>query len=288
MHTKDPMKGYYRFFFICEGIVLIGFLVQDIISIAVGRPNYFFIGYTVFFLLLLIFAFFSFRRRHQRTELRRQKALAGDPALLAQPQPQADAHALQLPVKISLHLSKVYLLEALGILYVFMALVTGGTFLILAVPSSAGHPSRGIGISLPLFCLIILSILLVMFLLAFLTTVLISGPFVAQEITLDEEGVTTKFYRHITHLSWNEIQTFALWGNAKRFATLQFELTGEHDIACWFKLGPRRKFLARLIMLKPDMPFDEYQDAMNKIQQVIVARSGKPLYDLRDEKIVMW
>ena len=149
MHVNDPMRRYYWFFFICEGIVFGMILLQAIVSTLAGRPNYFFYGEAIFFLLLLTFAFFSFKRRHQRTEVRRQHALLGDPAF-------------------------------------------------------------------------------------------------------------------------------------------RVELTSERGVARWFQLGPRRTFLTWFTMLKPDLSLDEYHEKMTRLQQVIVARTGKPLYDLRDEKIVWW
>lgn len=281
MHVNDPMRRYYRFFFICEGIVFGFILLQAIVSTLAGRPNYFFYGEAIFFLLLLTFAFFSFKRRHQRTEERRQHALLGDPAFLVQPQPTPDANALEMPTKIHLRLSKKYLLEFMGIFYIFTDLILVGVF-VVALPVS-----KNVGFTL-IFIGILLIAMFIFFLFTFLLSLVITGPLVEQEITIDEQGITTKFFRHDTYIPWNEVQSFAMWGNAKRFSLIQFELTSERGVARWYQLGSRRKFLTWLTMLKPDMPFDEYREKMIRLQQVIVACTGKPLYDLRDEKIVWW
>jgi hypothetical protein len=281
MHVNDPMRRYYWFFFICEGIVFGMILLQAIVSTLAGRPNYFFYGEAIFFLLLLIFVFFSFKRRHQRTEVRRQHALLGDPAFRVQPQPIPDANALEMPTTIHLRLSKKYLLEFMGIFYIFIDLILVGIF-VVALPAT-----KNVGYTLIIIGIILVAMFLT-FLFAFLLSLIITGPFVEQEIAIDEQGITTKFFRQHTHIAWNEVQSFAMWGNAKRFAVIQFELTSERGVARWFQLGPRRTFLTWFTMLKPDLSLDEYREKMTRLQQVIVARTGKPLYDLRDEKIVWW
>ena len=281
MHVKDPMRRYYWFFFICEGIVFGSILLQAVVSTLLGRPNYFFYGYSIFFLLLLIFAFFSFKRRHQRTEVRRQHALLGDPAFLVQPQPIPDANALEMPTRIHLRLSKKYLLEIMGGFYILMDLILVGVFAI-TLPVS-----KNVGFTL-IFIGIVLVAMFIVFLFSFLLSLVITGPFVEQEIIVDNQGITTKFFRQHTYIPWNEVQSFAMWGNAKRFSVIQFELTSERGVARWYQLGSRRKFLTWMSALKSDMAFDEYRSTMLRLQQVIVARTGKPLYDLRDEKIVWW
>jgi len=282
MHVNDPMRRYYWFLFICEGIVFASLLFQIIVATIIGRPNYFMDGYCVFFLLLLIFAFFSFRRRHQRTEARRQRALQGDPAFLAQPQPTPNANALEMPTKIHLRMSKKYLLELTGIMYVVFALIMIGVLVFLLPASRAGATVTFAIIG------VLLAVTFVLFLVSFVLSLLVTGPLVEQEITVDEHGIITKFFRKNTHVPWNDVQSFAMWGSAKRFSVIQFEITSAHGIARWYQLGERRKFLTWLSTLKPDVPFEEYREKMSRLQQVIIARTGKPLYDLRDDKIVWW
>lgn len=292
MHKKDPMRRYYWFFFICEGLVLIEFLFLAIASIIRGHPNYFYIIYCILFALLLIYVGFTFKRRHQRTEDRRQKALSGDPSMLAQPQPVPDANALTLPTRIHIRLSKKYMLEVLGVTYIIITLVTVGFIALIGQfttnEPANNHAAQVINIPLLLFIIIILAAMLVLFLVTYLLSLAVTGPFVEQEIIVDEEGITTKFFRQHTHLQWSDVQSFAMWGNAKRFSTIQFELTSEHGVARWYQLGSRRKILTWLSALKPDLPFDEYHEKMDRLQQVIEAHTGKQLYDLRDEKIVWW
>jgi hypothetical protein len=285
VRKNDPMKRMYWFFFICEGFVALGLLLQTIASIAVGRPNYFSIGYLIFFVLLLIFVFFTFKRRHRRTEERRQRALSGDPAFLVQPQPIPDAQAVSLPAKIELHISIKYMLELYGALCILLTIVGTVVFIITLQATTGGQDFSSKFI--PIFAGIIFGLLCFTFLLSCLV-MLIMRPLFEQEVVLDEQGITTKFYRKITQIPWNEVQSFAMWGNAKRFSTIQFEVTSDPDVARWFQLGSPRKVLTWMTMLKPNMPYDEYRRKMAAIQQVIVARTGKSLYDLRDEKIVWW
>lgn len=281
MHVHDPMKRYYWFFFICVGIVFVFILLQAIVSTLAGRPNYLFSGYAIFFLLLLIFVFFTFKRRHKRTEVRRQRALLGDLAFLVQPQPTPNANALEMPTKIHLRLSKKYLLESIGIFYILTDLILVGVFVII-FPAS-----KNVGLTFSLIGIALVGIFII-FLLTFFFSLIITGPVVEQEITVDNQGITTKFFRQHTYIPWDAAQSFAIWGNTKRFSVIQFELTSEQGVARWFQLGSQRKFMTWFTMLKPDLPFDEYRETMIRLQQVIVARTGKPLYDLRDEKIVWW
>jgi hypothetical protein len=285
MYKNDPMRRTYWFFFICEGIVLISFLLQVILSIAEGSPNYFMGGYLIFFALLLIFAFFTFKRRHQRTEERRQRALSGDPTFLAQPQPQPDAQAQSLPAKIGLYLSIKRVFAFTVALFLPLVIIGIIAFTVIFQTGTPGNDTPSIVD--PIMIGMMLAVLVFTFLVSFIV-LLILRPLFEQEIVLDEQGVTTKFYRRTTRIPWNEVHSFAMWGNAKRFSTIQFEITSDHEVARWFQLGSPRKLLTWMTMLKPSLPYDEYRSEMAAIQQVIVARAGKPLYDLRDEKIVWW
>lgn len=280
MRTNDPMRRYYRFFFILEGIVIILLLSEAVVFTVVGRPNYFVDGSAALLLLLVVWAFFAIRRRHQRTEIRRQRALANDLSFLAQPQPTPNSSALALPVRISLRLDMKRFLKFMGIFYALLALVPVG-ILAFFLPSFGG---------MLLFIVIFLFVvfMFIVFLITGFIVLVIMKPFIEQEIVVDEQSITTKFYRQVTRIPWSEVQSFAMWGSTKRFSAIPFELVSEQGVAHWIQLGPRNKFLTRLSMLRPDMPFDEYHDKMNRLQQVIVARTGKPLYDLRDEKMVWW
>lgn len=291
MRKNDPMRRLYWFIFICEGLVLLNLLFQVILSMVVGRPEYWLFGWLIFFVLFLIFIFFVLKRKHQRTEERRERAASGSPDLLAQPQPIPDAQATSLPTKIELHMSIKHLLEFMSAFYVLIAMIMSVTLIILIQTGPKENtPQPGVPtiyISSIAIIGIIWGILFVICLFNFLVTLLLRSLF-EQEITLDEQGVTTKFYRKTIQIPWNEVQSFAMWGNAKHFSTIQFEITSNHDVARWFQIGAPRKVLTWLTMLKPNMPYEEYRTKMAAIQQVIVARTGKPLYDLRDEKIVWW
>ncbi|GER88222.1 hypothetical protein KDW_23840 [Dictyobacter vulcani] len=281
MRKNDPMRRYYLLFFIMEGLIVLGLLFQVITSLAIGRPNYFLIGETIFLGLLLLLVFFVFKRRHQRTERRRQQALSGDAALMAQPQPEPDAHALMLPAKIALHLDikRLFLfLTACALLFTLIA-----TLLMLLIVIHTNN----IRIIAILFG-IMFAIYFFSFLIAFILCAVVMRRFLEQEIIVQEDGIATKIYSKSTFIPWQEVQSFAMWGNAKWFSAIQFEITSEKGVARWIQLGPKKKFLTRLSMLKPETSFDEYHNLTARVQQVIVAHTGKPLYDLRDEKIVWW
>lgn len=282
MRKNDPMRRYYIYFFILEGLILISMLCQFFSSLASGRPNYLDLGLPLVFLLLLTFAFFAFKRRHQRTERRRQLAFSGNEAFLAQPQPQPDAYALALPAKIALHMdiSKLaILMVAFGLLMTII--ITPFAFILF--PSSGDI--RIIAIVLGIF----FGIYLFSFLIVFVLFTLLLRRFLNQEVIVDDYGIGSSMFGKKTYIPWPEVQSFAMWGNAKRFATIAFEVTGYNgSVVRWTQLGPKGTFITSISALKPETSFDEYRDRIVRLQQVVVARSGKPLYDLRDEKITWW
>ncbi|GCE26891.1 hypothetical protein KDA_23750 [Dictyobacter alpinus] len=280
MRKNDPMRRYYIFFFAMEGFIILNLLFNTATSLAFGRPNYFLIGETLSLSLLLILAFFVFKRRHQRTELRRRQAISGNSAFLAQPQPQPDANALTLPVRIALRLDlkKLFIFTTSFLLLTLIIMAT--VLFVIVSPQNISFIAIFVGIMFVM--------LLFMSLIIFAIFALFLRKFLGQEIIVDEYGIATKIYSKPTFIAWQDIQSFAMWGNAKRFATIQFEVTSENGVVRWFQLGPQRSLLTQLSMLKPDMPFDQYQDITARLQQVIIAHSGKPLYDLRDEKIFVW
>lgn len=283
MRTNDPMWRYYRFIFIRDGIIIAFLLFMAVLSAVTGSPNYFLGGLDTFMFLVIAWAFFATRRQLQRTEVRRQRALANDLTFLAQPQPTPNSNALELPVKISLRLGMKGFLGLIGIAYIVLALIWVGLLL---------SPGRELLLAMgmhPLEVFPFVVFLFPMFLvIGFLVPFIIVKSLGEQEIVVDEQGVTTKFHRQVTRIPWSEVQSFAMWGNSKRFSAILFELVSEQGVARWVQLGLRNKLLTRLSILRPDMSFDEYYDKMNRLQQVIAALTGKPLYDLRDEKMVWW
>ncbi|GCE07567.1 hypothetical protein [Dictyobacter aurantiacus] len=283
IRKNDPMRRYYIYFFICEGLAVSGLLCQFVSSLTAGRPNYFNLGMSVFLLLLLTFAFFAFRRRHQRTERRRQLAFSGDETLLARPQPQPDADALALPAKIVLRMD-IGKLAILMLIFVVLLTIVVVPFALIMFASS--RDIRIIVILLGIF----FAIYLFVFLITFVLVALLMRRFMYQEVIVDDYGIGSSMFGKKIYIPWPEIQSFAMWGNAKRFATIAFEVTGnDGSVVRWNQLGPKGTFITSISALKPEgMSFDEYRDRSLRLQQVVVARSGKPLYDLRDEKITWW
>ncbi|GCE07048.1 hypothetical protein [Dictyobacter aurantiacus] len=296
MQRKDPMQRNQRFIFILAGALLLLMLGEAIFYTRIGGFSYFAYGSFIFCTLLLGTVFFVTRRTYRRMEQRRQRALSGDAALLAQPQPQPDANALALPVKIVLRPSKTILLEFLAICYGLLALVVcvpiilfflshhSSSITIKAVASN-GHVNSAqppiLYATLPMIIGVILAVLFVICLISFVFTVLASESRSRQEIEVDEQGISTRFLGVVTRMSWDEVLSFAMWGRANSRTALLFELVSKDAVARWYQLSYRHAFYTWLAALKPAMPIDEYRRVMNALPQVIVARTGKPLYDLR-------
>ncbi|GLV60430.1 hypothetical protein KDH_72490 [Dictyobacter sp. S3.2.2.5] len=301
MQRKDPMRRTYRFIFIVEGILLLIMLCMAIFYSKIGGLGYFAYGMFIICTLLVGTVFFVIRRTYQRMEQRRQRALSGDDTLLAQPQPRPDASALTLPVKIVLRPRKIILLEFMAIFYVILALI-------VCVPISLlllSHHSSSITIraatsngqvdfarppifsaTVPMIIGVILAVLFVICLISFIFTVLASEAISKQAITVDEQGITTRFMGAVTRMTWDEVLSFAMWGRANNRSMLLFELTSKDTVARWYQLSYRHAFYTWLTALKPSMPIDEYRRVMDALPQVIMARTGKPLYDLRHQKMI--
>jgi hypothetical protein len=104
-----------------------------------------------------------------------------------------------------------------------------------------------------------------------------------QEITVDEQGIITKYFGKMTAVRWSEVRCFDLWGGKTR-RMLPFEIIGEHGVVRW-QIPDRYQFF---YPFTPTIPQEEFRQTFAAMQQVITAKTGLPLYDLRDKKLVWW
>ncbi|MBV9711026.1 MAG: hypothetical protein JO011_08945 [Ktedonobacteraceae bacterium] len=113
---------------------------------------------------------------------------------------------------------------------------------------------------------------------------LLWNRFLKQEITVQGPGITTHYYGKSTTVLWNDVQCFDIWGGkTKRF--LSFEIIGKDSVVRW--IVPKSRFRA-IYPFRPTIPYDEYCKKMEALEQVVIAKTGLPLYDLRDKKLYLW
>ncbi|GCE19004.1 hypothetical protein KDK_28040 [Dictyobacter kobayashii] len=111
------------------------------------------------------------------------------------------------------------------------------------------------------------------------------------QLIATENGLLKKGPFRQQLMPWNEVRLFAidsvsierngnpLFVSRHTHAPTFFELSSEKDILCWQWLRPPRWY--ELAMARPVMGYQVYEQQMQALLSIIVAKTGQPLYDLR-------
>ena len=274
---SNPLLGLYLVWLLLGGIVVALTLLFSILLVmellrggfatpVLEASIYPFEVVLSLLLLVLVLVSGSGHYRHwKRIEPRRLAAAQGDPALLAEEQPTPDAAALALPATFQLSMSKAQLvgLAALPELVVVVYSIYG--WLIIGIP---------FWLSLLLLTVLVLLVVAAVFATS------------RQVLEVTEVGVRLRaspgVFRGIVR--WNEAQLFAVYntpGVLRSGTMLTYELSSASSIVRWTHiLRPNALGLHR----DPGMPLAEHTQAMKALCQLIAARTGLPLYDLRKER----
>lgn len=203
--------------------------------------------------------------RWQRFEQRRQAAAstAHDTSYLAAVQPAPDEAALPLPFTIEI---KPNLLRIILFFGCMMLAINGCVF---ALPNA----SHAIFISL----IVTSSVLLILIILSFIV--------LRQSIGITEQGMRIESTIIVQRIRWQDVRLFAILSanllSKKNHLTGGYELSSPGTIVRWMRLSPGVRFSLFRFMLKPALPFDEYDRQMDALLSLIAAKTGLPLYDLR-------
>lgn len=161
-----------------------------------------------------------------------------------------------------------------------------GSFLVFSVvtiiaviipgPGSAAglSPSR-----LHLF-LVLFVIIAVIMIITMLTIFL--SPLGVQKIEVTEQGVRVRYGGQKSFVGWEEVRLFAVyntWGVPRWGSSLSYELSSATAIARWNWIRHPNFFS----MSAAGVPPGEYQQQMYALNELIAARTGLPLFDLRKE-----
>jgi hypothetical protein len=211
-------------------------------------------------------------RYWERIERRRFAAVQGNQLFLAAEQPTLDRAPLPLPITMKLRPNKGTFLWGAGVI-LLMALLFAGwltwvfSYRTLLVPNHL------------LFFLVVFSIVAVI-ILVLLFGILLS-PVGRPRITVTEGGLISNYGRKVI-MPWYEARLFAMYGaygKQKSGAAITYELSSARDIVRWTWV------LRRTLSpgLEPVIPQDEYNRQMQALLSFVVARTGLPLYDLRED-----
>ncbi len=215
----------------------------------------------------------------KRLEQRRQAAALGEQTLLAAEQPAPDVNALTLPTTIEHRPNWAVLLALPGILMVLTIIFV---LVIINLLPQMLPPHRPVPSFAP-FIIVVVTIFVMLLISGLLLVVMYYR--VRQQITVTQDGILMFGFRKIHALRWDEVRLFAiigLYGAKKYTQPFFFELSNANEVIRWNWI---RKNTRKLIFFaKPTIPQDDYDRQMQALNSLIAAKTGLPLYDLRERK----
>lgn len=281
----NPLLASYQTLLVVGFIVVGSFLVFSVVTIiaaivagptSAASPMRSFVPLALFMFLLYSFSSIStiFQWRYwTRIEKRRFAAVAGDLSLLATEQPVANATALRLPYTLKLRPSNSTILLFIGMSVVFAFVLAA----LLIWPANASPFTSLGGFHLFLvFFIVIAAVIIITMLAIFLS------PLGTQKIQVTEQGVRVRYGAQKSFVRWEEARLFAVyntWGVPRKGWSLTYELSSATAIARWNWIRHPNFFSISAAGVPPG----EYQQQMYALNELIVARTGLPLFDLRKE-----
>jgi hypothetical protein len=209
-----------------------------------------------------------------RIERRRFAAVRGNQLFLAAEQPAADGASLPLPTTIntSRRGKKAFLL-IIG-MTLLMAMFFAGWFTWFD-----SNPLLLIADHLLNF--LVLTAIGSVASLILLFAILLS-PLARSQIKVTEEGLAARESMQAPTITWHEARLFAMYGTfggQKRGASITYELSSARGIVRW------TWFLRKTywVDLEPTIPHDKYNRQMQALLSLVAAKTGLPLYDLRED-----
>lgn len=223
-------------------------------------------------------------RYQERLEQRRQAAARGDHNLLAAKQPLPNATALPLPITLGRHHK--------GKIYVLILLVNLLLLLILSIPLYIVLPHLfppGNSLSPQAFAVIILGSFVFLVLLLFGLSFGMLYAREREQLTVTEYGLMKiGLWGKVQSMSWQEARLYAISGvyGLKKTGRLaaripsQYELSSAHDIIRWGPLPDTN--IQAFVSGETASPLPVQGNYSQALLSLIAARTGLPLYDLRE------
>ena len=227
------------------------------------------IYYTVLFALPFIYAYFFIvvaliERPVKKVAQQRVIAIQGGiPGRVAAEQPIL-SHSLQtFPITLALRANWIYFVYLFTMLFFFLSVL----FLVATNFFTANYTSTllytdgaillSLAVILGVACLLLVRNM-------------------KQHIEITEEGIHGFLLGQMTHLHWDEIQFFTLWGNNVKYIR-SYEVSGPKGVIQWSY--PVLKTWYSFVV--PTISFEEYDKQMQTVLAIIAMKTHLPLYDLR-------
>ena len=279
MLQRDPLKQNInrrmRWFFIFFPIWILFFLAIEVYQYITSTSAHRSLGLVPIFIspiiiLCFVFAWITYRRTWKLRAQKRSRALQGDQSLLAPEQPTPDPNALTLPTTLELRMSPTLYYIVIAYILIITIVVALITFFLIPLSSTQK----------------LIFILAATGFIVFIALVLLIASYFGlrlnrQLITLTDAGITTRYLNKTTTIPWHEARFFSINGVAKGSRALIYELSSETASTLWTHLLVS-KGIIRTATLRPTIPFPEYEQKSRALLNIIAARTGLPLYDLRD------
>lgn len=210
-------------------------------------------------------------------EKQRERALQADGRALAAEQPVPNEQALPLPATIELRISTKYFLSlsvatiiAVALTLLAVAFFFPGLFSLLMPHPQGTHV---IHISLAVFIVIMLVATIIV-----LVAVFVAFRTRAKYIYhITEQGISLTYNDITIWIGWDQARLFTVSGAWKRGMPKTYALSNDETLVQWMWV-PRHPFF--LYQFRPTIPYDEYEQQMQGLLELIEARTHLPLYDI--------
>jgi hypothetical protein len=264
-------------------VLLLGFTVFLYTDDIISRHGQFVAKYpipsTAF--VIVIFVFLLIRsaiqeRYWKRIEPRRFAAAREEYTFLATEQPWSEEVPMLLPPVIVLRRSREYFLRVAAMLLAYAILVASFfTGWLTLDKGMTLFPSNPLLVFVVTFLAFGLFSLCILFALSF-------SSYGQQQIIVTEGGVTVHDNHQMHTVMWKEARLFAMYntlGAQKSGAAVTYELSSARDIVRWTWVLRKTYWVG----LEPAISHDEYNWQMQALLSFVTAKTGLPLYDLRED-----
>lgn len=224
---------------------------------------------------------FVIEQRWKPLETLRLAAARGDHHLLANAQPQPNPEALHVPVKIAMRLSQKGLLVFGLALSLLLILFANLDFLLTEWLQHLLDPS--------IWPWLLSLTVIVGAVMAFVLAVAWRQRWMVE---VREEGIRSwvkslgMTEKSAPFMPWQEARLFACYrmpGLWKKDSALIYELSSASQVILWTWVQRKESLRAGQ---EPTLPFEEHQAQMRALCELITAKTGLSLYDLRRDQVL--
>jgi hypothetical protein len=281
MIKADPNVVQVRTLRIVYLVCVSSIALLAVATYLISGPSFQFWPELIAALILIPLAIFSTTlqgRLWNRYEQRRIRAAQGDLSLLAEDQPIPNAAALPLPFITQSPITGERILSIGGRVMLVV--------LVVAVAVSIPLVFFALRASRPGTLLFVVASVVIMITFLFAMAAMIGVARTRQVVEVTEQGMTARhFGKEIHGVAWDEARLFAIEGFSRLnrpWLPSMYQLASNNDVVRWQRVGRldgRRTFTGAT-----GISYEEYEWQMRALLSLVVAKTGLPLYDLRDDR----